>query len=188
MASEVNACDLARTVGPGLGADVDEDEPGQAPAVLPGPRQRVGATQRHAHEDEPLDPQGLEEGLQVAGVALGRVVHLGRPLALAVAALVQGQAVPLAPQGRAHEIPRVRVEAAAVEEHHGREARRSPVEIVKAHLPEQEVVLTRQHDFGKANAGGGRRQFEMRAKLVSTQAHAGSSQGRVLGGTAHARP
>ena len=92
----------------------------------------------------------VDEGLEIAHVALGRVVHLGRPLALAVAALVQRHAVPLAPEGRAHEVPRVGVEAAAVEEYHGGQPRRAPVEIVKAHAPEQDVVLVRQRDLGQA--------------------------------------
>ena len=107
-------------------------------------------------------------------MALDRVVHLGRPLAVAVAALIEGHAVRLAPEGQTHEIPRVGVEAAAVQEHHGGQARRPPVEIVKAHAPEQEVMHVRQDDLGKMDAGGGRRQLEMRAELVSTEAHAGS--------------
>src|SRR5215467_5546431 len=78
-----------------LRADVDEHEPGQAPAVRARPHQRVGATKRHADQDEAIEPHAVDERVQVGGVALGRVVHHRRPLAVAVAALVERQTVPL---------------------------------------------------------------------------------------------
>jgi hypothetical protein len=170
--------DLASAVDADLGTDVDEDEPGQPPAVPAGPGQRVDAAERHAHQHEPLEPEGLEESLEVADVALGRVVHLRRPLAVAVAALVEGQAVTLLPERRADEVPGVRVEAAAVQEHHGRQARRAPVEIVQAHAPAQQVMLARQHDLGQADPGGIRRQLQVRAELVGAEAHAASASAR----------
>ena len=116
-------------------------------------------------------------------MALDRVVHLGRPLALAVAALVERDAVPLAAQREADQVPGMGVEPAAVQEDHGRQAGRPPVEVVKAHaLRASEVVLVGQHDLGQGDAGGGGGQLEVRAELVGSEGHRVSSRKRSSDG------
>ena len=44
-------------------------------AVLARPCQRVDAAERHADEHETRDPEGVDEGVQIAHVALRGVVH-----------------------------------------------------------------------------------------------------------------
>ena len=79
--------------------------------------------------------------------------------------------MPLAAQREADQVPGVGVEAAAVQEDHGRQAGRPPVEVVEAHALEQEVVLVGQHDLGQGDAGGGGGQLEVRAELVGSEGH-----------------
>ncbi len=66
------------------------------------------------------------------------------------------------------------VEATAVQEDHRRAAGRAPVQVVKAHAPEHEVMLAGQHDVGERHAGGGGRQLQVRAELLGAEAHAES--------------
>ena len=174
VASEVNAAILRTPSERISGPTSIMTSPASRRLCCAGPRQPVDAAQRHPHQHEALELQRVDERADVAGVALGGVVHLGRPLALAVAALVQGQAVPLPAERGAHDVPRVGVETAAVQEDHGRQALDPPVEIVEAHGAEQQVMRVGQREIGQRHAGGGRRQLQVRAELVRAEAHAAS--------------
>src|SRR5439155_11186286 len=98
-----------------LRADVDDHEPGQALAVRTGPGQGIDAAERHADEDEAIEPEAIDEGFDVGGVTLDAVIHLRRPLAVAVAPLIEGQAVPIGSERGADEVPGAGAEPAAVE-------------------------------------------------------------------------
>ena len=113
----------------------------------------------------------IDERLEVADVAFRPVVHHRRPLALAVAALIERETVALATKTEAHEIPRVGVEPATVEEDDRRTARRPPVEIVEAHPAEHDVVRVGQRELGKTEPGFGRRPREVLTKLGLGQTH-----------------
>jgi len=77
VASDVNAAILRTPSNRTSGPTSTRTEPGQAPAVPAGPGQRVDATERHPDEHEPLELQRVDKGLEIGGVTLGRVVHLG---------------------------------------------------------------------------------------------------------------
>ena len=180
--------DLPHTGLADLWPHVDEDEPREALAVAAGPGQGIGAAQRHADEDESIEAEAVDEGVEVGDVALGRIVHLGRPLAVAVAPLVEGEAVALEPEGGADEIPGVDVEPAPVQEQHRGLAARAPVQIVEAHPSQDDVMRLGQDQFGKREPGGGRGQHQVRAELVGAQAHESrSSRIDVLVDLAHVR-
>jgi hypothetical protein len=72
-----------------------------------------------------------DEPLDVTRLRIGAVVTARRPLAIAVAALVERDAAMLVAQRQAHEVPGVSGQAAAVEEEHGRPIA-APVEVVQA--------------------------------------------------------
>src|SRR5438552_7205305 len=101
--------DLLRAGRPSLGPDVDEHEALEPLAVTPGPRERVGTAERHAHEHEPIETEMIDERLEVADVALRPVGHHRRPFALAVSALIERHTVALATKTAPHEIPRAGV-------------------------------------------------------------------------------
>ena len=63
--------DLPRAGLARLRADVDEHEPSQPAAVGARPGERVGAAQRHADQDEAVEPEVVDEGVEVLDVALG---------------------------------------------------------------------------------------------------------------------
>src|SRR5262249_4639349 len=163
--------DLLHAGHSSLRADIDENEPGQPAAVASGPRQPVGSAERHADQHEPSETQAIDDRLVSADVTLGPVVQLRRPFAVAVPGLIEGQAVAVPSQTETHEIPRVRVQPAAVEEENRRTALRSPIEVVKAHATEDDVVRLGQRELGEGETRLCRRSREMLAKLGVGQAH-----------------
>src|SRR5262245_45653374 len=167
--------DLPRAGLTRLRTDVHEHEPGQPAAVGARPGQGVGPAQRHADQNEPVEPEVVDEGAEVLDVALGTVIHRGRPLAVAVAALVERDTVALRLESSADEVPRVHVEPAAVQEQHGRPASRAPVQVVEAHATEDDVVRLGQVQVGQLESGGGRRESQVLAEFLRAQAHAYTS-------------
>src|SRR5262249_2365197 len=167
--------DLPRAGLARLRADVHEHEPGQPTAVPARPGQGVGTAQRHADQHEPVEPEVVDESVEILDVALGTVVHRGRPLAVAVTALVEGDAVALRLEGGADEVPRVNVEPAAVQEQHQRPAARAPIHIVEAHAAKDDVVGLGHGRVLQVESGGGRGKLQMLAEFLRAQAHAYTS-------------
>src|SRR6266446_3557282 len=147
----------------------------------------TSAARRHADEDESIEAEAVDESVEVGGVALRGVVHLRRPFAVAVAPLVEGEAVPLEPERGADEVPGVDVEPAPVQEEHRRLAARAPVEIVEAHPSQDDVMRLGQDQLGEREPGGGRRQYQMLAELVGAQAHESRVRDVLLTITLHRR-
>jgi hypothetical protein len=111
--------------------DVHEDQAGQPLAVVCRIGQGVEPAQRLADEDRAIEAELLNEPLQIAYVVLGVVLHRGRPLAVAVAALIEREAAEVPPECEADDVPGVGGQGAAVEEHDV-PAASAPVEVVEA--------------------------------------------------------
>ena len=76
-------------------------------------------------------------------------------------ALVEREAMVVAPQHQADEVPRMRVQAAAVEEENRLAAGLTPVEVMEAHLMDHDLMGFRQDDFGDFQSGIMGRQLKM---------------------------
>ena len=75
-----------------------------------------------------------------------------------MAALVERQAMVVAAQGEAHQIPGVRGQRAAMEKHNRRQVLAAPIEIMQPHPADLRVMPLRQYDVVKSEPGAhGRR-------------------------------
>src|SRR5439155_5105896 len=144
--------DSLRTTAADVGAGIDQHEALQTVGVTGGVDERVERAHRLADEPEALDAEMLDEALDVAPVGLRLVVHRRRPLALAVSALVEGDAVVFGAESEADDVPRMRVEGAAVEKEDQRPPALSPVQVVEPHPADHEVALLLQYDLGHGDA------------------------------------
>jgi hypothetical protein len=115
--------------------------------------QRIDRTQRHPGQDELVEPEMVDEPLGVGELGADRIVRVMRPIGVAVAALVERDAVIGVPQRQAAQIPGMRVQRAAVQEDDRRQVPVAPVEIMETHAPHMELAAFRQHDIVEAEAG-----------------------------------
>src|SRR5439155_963929 len=126
------------------GGDVDHDQAGDPLRVRRRERDRVQAAQAERDERRALPAAVVEEGADVGHEVVAAVAALGRPVGVAVAALIEGEDVVITRQVGRDLVPAVRGLRAAVEEQHGRLASRAPVEEVEAETVE-----------GRGAVGGG---------------------------------
>lgn len=113
--------------------------------MLSGVGDRDDAAHGGADQDEPPQPQLVDEARQVTGLIAVLVLPGGRPRALPVAADVWGDEV-----HAVLEVPRRRVEGlgtrgVAVDAHHGRGAGVAPVEVVDAQAVHRQELARRLH-------------------------------------------
>ena len=106
---------LGQPLGRGSEA-LDGDEPGDAVRVDPGVAERDVAPQRVGDDRHGRQPLLVDELGEVVDVAGHRVAAVGGPLAVAVAAQVGRDDVPVVPQGRRRPVPVATVVAPAVHE------------------------------------------------------------------------
>ena len=124
-----------------LGRDIDQHQPGHPARELRRVRHRRKSAHRMADHQRALELEFFDEVLDVAHLARQAVVADRRPFAVAMAALVERDAVVLAAQRQAYEIPGMRVEPAAVQEKYRTALRGTPIEVVEAHPIDHDVVI-----------------------------------------------
>ena len=128
-----------------LRAGIDDDEVDEPLGMADREGQRVDRAQRHAGEDELVEAEMVDKPLGVGELGAHRIVGVVRPIAVAVAALVEREAVVVVAQRQADEVPGMRVQRAAMQKHDRRQVLVAPVEIVKPHPAEVKFVALRQH-------------------------------------------
>jgi hypothetical protein len=146
-----------------VGPDVHEHQPleprGKVRAVLDGDATAHGM----ADQAEALEPQRVGEGGQVVGHGGDAIVRVMRRLAVAVAALIEGQN----PEGRREPlggvVPHACVPGDAVEENDGRGAGRAPVRVVEAEAVDLHGAIGKGHGLTQSNRRGARGQLPARA-------------------------
>ena len=77
--------------------------------------QRIDRAHRHAGEDEMIEAECVDKAFDVLALSRDRVIGVGGPVAVAVAALVERDAVELVAQCEAAEIPGMRSQGAAMQ-------------------------------------------------------------------------
>ena len=75
--------------------------------MVGGVGEGVAAAHRQAHQHEVPQPYGLCDGVQVLLLSVGGVVAVRRPIAVAVAPLVERHDVEAVAQGQRDEVPGV---------------------------------------------------------------------------------
>jgi hypothetical protein len=138
-------------------AEIDDHEAGESLAVRLRVAQGVQRAQRLADEHEAIELEVFDPGFDVSEVRGRAVVESGRPLAVAVAALVERQAVVRRPQRRTGQIPGMRGQETAVKEEHGEAAGRPPVEIVQPQPAPDEMSVLGQREIRHRHPGNVRR-------------------------------
>src|ERR1051326_158415 len=102
----------------------------------------------------------VDKSLRVRECGADRIVAVLRAIGVAVAALIERDAVEVVAHGEADEVPGMRGQGAAVQKDDRRQMLVAPVEIVKPHAAEVKFSALRQHhlDLVKAEPGadGGR--------------------------------
>src|SRR5579884_1817502 len=107
--------DAARSRAAHLGPGVDDDEMGEPLGLRNGKGERVDRTERHADENEPVEAELVDKAGGVAQRRGDRIIAVGRPVGVAVAALVGRDAAVFVAQGEADKVPGMGGQRAAVE-------------------------------------------------------------------------
>src|SRR5437016_7406172 len=127
-----------------LGTDVHDAEPLDPRGVAAS---RVGDADTAAHgepdQGEALETERLHEPLDVAGHRRDAVVTVPGAVAVAVAALVEGDDADMGGEITRQRVPRAGVARDAVEEDHGRRGLRAPRDIVKDEAADRQRVIDR---------------------------------------------
>src|SRR6059058_4804540 len=113
----------------------------------------------------------VDKALGVRERRANRIIAVMGPVAVAVAALIERDAVIFVAQRQADEVPGMRRQGAAMQEDDGRQMLVAPIEIVKPHPAEVKFMALRQYHLAKAEAGphGGR--GKVLAVFLGGQAH-----------------
>src|SRR3954453_12862522 len=113
----------------------------------------------------------VDKALGVRERGADRIITVMGPVAVAMAALIERNAVIFVAQRQADEVPGMRGQGAAMQEDDGRQMLVAPVEVMKPHPAEVKFVALRQYNLAKAKAGphGGR--GKVLAIFLGGQAH-----------------
>src|SRR5579863_1833706 len=101
---------------------------------------RSEPTHRMAYQQWPLESQLLDEPGDVAHLTVVAVVRSRLPLAVTVTALIERKAVVLPPQHQADHVPRMRVQAAAMQKQNRTAPRDAPIQVMKPHPVNHDMV------------------------------------------------
>ena len=168
-----------------FGADVDEGDGAGQGGLERGEAHRDHAAHRVSDDDGGVDLLLGEQGEGVAGHGFGAVFGVAGPLAVAVAALVEGVDVEAVGEVEGDEVPGVGGLVAAVEEEEGRVAGVAPFEQVEAEVVGDDVAgdIAEVWGVGDAEVGGA---LEQAGELVGL-GHVDGVGGRRKGVEVHGR-
>src|SRR5438105_6836993 len=119
----------------------------------------------------------VDKALAVGERGANRIVAVSCPIAVAVAALIERDAVEVVAQREADEIPGMRGQCPAMQEHDRRPVLIAPVEVMKPHAAEVKFPALRQYHLAlvKAEAGADGGRGKVLAVFLGRQAHGGGS-------------
>src|SRR5207302_10024104 len=103
----------------------------------------------------------VDKSFDVLALRGDRIIGVGRPVAVAVAALVEGDAVKLVTQCKAAEIPGMRRQSAAMEEQKRPQPLVPPIEVSETQVTDEHGLVARQYDVVEAEAGAHRGGLQM---------------------------
>ena len=113
------------------GADINHDQGFDPVRIVGRKRQRVGPAHRHAGQKKAVQAERGGKPLDILDHAAARVVFVGRPVGVAVAALVKGHDVKVGGHGGGEQVPGMAGLADSVEENQRGVGGLAPVQVVK---------------------------------------------------------
>ena len=123
----------------------------------------------------------VDKAADVADLRRDRIVAVGRPVGVAVAALVERDAVEIVAQRQAAQIPGMRGQRPAVQKQDRRLSLAAPIQIVHLQLADADVALAGQHDVAELEPGTDSGRGKVLAVFLGGQAHVGGSSRRISG-------
>ena len=124
----------------------------------------------------------VDKAADVADLRGDRIVAVGRPVGVAVAALVERDAVEIVAQRQAAQIPGMRGQRPAVQEQDRLLSLAAPIQIVHLQLADADVALAGQHDVAELEPGADGRRGKVLAVFLGGQTHLGGSSRRIVQG------
>src|SRR5438552_14771625 len=113
----------------------------------------------------------VDKALGVRERRANRIIAVMGPVAVAVAALIERDAVIFVAQRQADEVPGMRRQGAAMQEDDGRQMLVAPIEVMEPHPAEAKFMTLRQYHLAKAEAGPHGSHGKVLAVFLGGQAH-----------------
>ena len=107
--------DAARPWAPDLRAGIDQNQMRELLRVVDRKGERIDGAHGHADEDKAVEAEFIGKTSDILALRRDRIVGVGRPVAVAVAALVEGDAMKLLAQCETAQIPSVSGQRAAMQ-------------------------------------------------------------------------
>ena len=121
---------------------------------------------RHADQDKAVETDPVGKTPDILALGGDRIIGVGRPVAVAMAALIECDAMKFVAQSQAAQIPGMRGQGAAMQKQDRPQPFGSPIEITKSQLSDTHISLARQNDLVEAEAGAHRGRFQMVADIL----------------------
>jgi hypothetical protein len=116
---------------------------------------------RHAGEHEPVEAQLFDKAFDVLALRRDRIIGVGRPVAVAVAALVEREAMKFVAQCQAAQIPGMRGQGPAMQEKERLQLVVAPIQVTEPKMTDHHGLLGGQYNFVEVEAGSHRSGLEM---------------------------
>src|SRR5579875_2943671 len=171
--------DAPRSRTPHLRPGIDDDQRGKPFGIMDRKGKRVDGPHRLSDQDRAVEAELVGKAQDILALRRDRIVGLRIPIAVAVAALIERQAVIVRAQCQATQIPGMRIERPAMQKQHRRQSRPAPIEIVQVERADPPVAGVRQHHLGKVETGARRGRPQVLAILLGGQAHGRAAPSRI---------
>ena len=122
--------------------------------------ERIDRAHRHPARMKPVEAERVDKAFDVLALRRDRIIGVGRPVGVAMPALVERNAVKLVAQCEAAEIPGMRGQSPAMQENERPQLSVAPIEIVHLQPADPDVALAGQHDVARSRTRRGRRSWQ----------------------------
>src|ERR1700722_19708961 len=120
---------------------------GERLRVMDGKGEGIDGAHRHAGEDEVVEPERVDKAFDVLELRCDGIIGVGRPVGVAMAALIERNAVKLVAQCEAAEIPGMCGQCAAMQEKERPQLFVAPIEVTETKVTDEHGLVARQYDI-----------------------------------------
>ena len=103
-----------------------------------------------------VEAERVDKAFDVFALRRDRIIGVGRPVGVTMAALVEGNAMEFVAQCEAAEIPGMRGQGAAMQKEERPQPLVSPIEVAETKMTDEHRLVARQYDIVEAEAGAHR--------------------------------
>src|SRR3984893_19585813 len=160
---------------------------GERLRVVDGKGEGIDRPHRHPGEDEMVEPERVDKAFDVLALRCDGIIGVRRPVSVAMAALIERNAVKLVAQSEAAEIPGMRRQGAAMQEKERPQLLIAPIEGTATKVTDEHGLIARQYDIVEAEAGANRSGLQMIVIFVGGLRHGLAAPYTASAGTALAR-